>query len=174
MAGKSKLIILSEAYEGQKIRELTGDLYTIGRVEEQDICIPDHTVSTNHCELRKNPDGSYMVQDLGSSNGTRINGERIEAQNLTHSDMLQVGGIEILYHCDDESLATGQSAQTGIDLENTAGGLQMQDLGNVSPLKKGGKKSSSKAITIAIYVTIGIVVLVVLIAGGKLLLKMLG
>ena len=131
----SKLIILSEQLEGQKIHELSEQMYNIGRIEERSVCIPDTTVSTTHCELVRNEEGSYRVVDLGSSNGTRINGALITGQTLNHSDMLQVGGIEILYHSDDEDGGTGQTAATGINLEDTAGGSQIQDLGNVDPFK---------------------------------------
>ncbi len=167
-----KLIILSEQFEGQKIHELSDQMYSIGRIEERSICIPDTTVSTNHCELVRNEDGSYRVVDLGSSNGTRINGVLITEQSLNHSDMLQVGGIEILYHSDDEDHGEGQNATTGINLEDTAGGLQIQDLGNVDPFKKGNKKGNSKIVKIVLTATFSILGLIVLLFLGKLILKM--
>ena len=88
-------------------------------------------------------------------------------------DILQVGGIEILYHCEDDSLNTGQVAQTGINLEDTAGGLQIQEMGNVNPFSKGGKKDSSKMVSIVMYACMAIVAVAVIIFGGRLLLKLI-
>ena len=171
---KPKIIILSDSYSGQKLHDLTEPSYSIGRVEDQSICIPDTTVSSQHAELILLEDGNYMAKDLGSSNGTRVNGNRITEQVLQHSDILQVGGIEILYHCDDDSLSTGQVAQTGINLEDTAGGLQIQQMENVSPLSKGGgNKDKSKAVTFALYGFLALAAVIVIVFAFRLVLKLM-
>jgi pSer/pThr/pTyr-binding forkhead associated (FHA) protein len=164
----SKLIILSEQHEGQRIYQISEPVYTIGRTEDQSVCLPDSTVSTNHCKLIRNENGSYRVVDLDSSNGTRINGEEISEETLKHSDMLQVGGIEILYNSDDEAVSEDQGVDTGINIEDSAGGLQIQEMGNVNPFKKE-KNNVAKAVSIAIFSVLGLIVLLFL---GKLLVKM--
>ena len=104
MAGTLKIIILSEQLRGQSV-ELVKDEYTIGRTEDCDICIPDPTVSSPHATLVKTDDGVYEARDAGSSNGTRVNGVRIDqaGKPLAHSDILQVGGVEMLYDSWDQS-----------------------------------------------------------------------
>ena len=167
-----KLIILSEQHEGQKIYQLSEPVYTIGRIESQAICLPDTTVSTNHCELIRNENGSYRVVDLGSSNGTRINGEEISEETLKHSDMLQIGGIEICYNSDYEAVSEGQVGNTVINIDDSAGGLQIQEMGNVNPFKKGKKDTNKvvKVVSIAFFSVLGLIVLLYL---GKLFMKMM-
>lgn len=104
MAQTPKLIILSEQLRGQSF-ELAKDEYTIGRGEDCDICIPDPTVSVLHATLVKTDDGTYEARDVGSENGTRVNGRRIgqAGQILVNSDLVQVGGVEMLYDSYDQS-----------------------------------------------------------------------
>ncbi len=168
-----KLIVLSEQIAGNKLHHLTDEVYIIGRTEDQSICIPDTTVSTQHCELRRNEDGTYNAIDLGSSNGTRINGIKITEQKLLHSDILQVGEIEVMYHNEDENVSAGQNAQTGINLEDTAGGLQIQDMGNVNPLKKGATAGDGKKARLVIYALIALLAIIVAVLAGTFILKLL-
>ena len=53
----------------------------IGRTPDNDIALPDLHVSRHHAELRRNPDGSWELVDVGSHGGTFVNGKRI-----THAD----------------------------------------------------------------------------------------
>ena len=133
-----KLIVLSEQLRGQ-VFELTGDTYSIGRVEERDICIVDATVSTHHADLVRNDDGLYTVKDLGSTNGSRVNGMRIEEQMLVNSDILQIGSIEMLFDCDDKSptsvFGKDASSKTQINLNDT---IKLESLSNKDPYNKGG------------------------------------
>ena len=163
MAGTAKLIVLSEQVQTQKMYELSERIYTIGRTDDQKICLPDSTVSSQHCELIRNEDGSFNVQDLGSSNGTRINGVRITQQRLEHSDILQVGNIEILYHSEETSSAIGQSSpHTGINLENTENGIPINEMVNVNPFKKDKKKIDKKKVNLFITLSFALLIVVVL------------
>ena len=56
----------------------------IGRQPDNDIALTeDLQVSRHHAELRRNPDGSFEIIDLGSHGGTYVNGERITRKQLT-------------------------------------------------------------------------------------------
>ena len=159
-----RVIILSEIMRG-KTYELTGDSYRIGRTDVNAICIPDGTISTFHCELIKDGDG-YVARDQNSTNGTRINGIRITEQRLCNSDILQVGGIEILFDCEDKANTTSITTQTAIDLENNAGKFVTNSLSNIDPTKTGvageQPQNKSKAMFLVIIAVLVIVVAVLL------------
>jgi len=63
----------------------------IGRTPDNDIALADLDVSRYHAELRRNPDGSLEIVDLGSHNGTYVNGKRITRKMLTEQDTISIG-----------------------------------------------------------------------------------
>jgi hypothetical protein len=64
----------------------------IGRQPDNDIALTgDLDVSRHHAELHRNPDGSFEIIDLGTHNGTYINGERITRKMLTGQDIISIG-----------------------------------------------------------------------------------
>ena len=166
-----RVIILSEIMRG-KTFELTKELYTIGRTEDKDICIPDSTISTLHCELIQDSEG-YTAYDKNSTNGTRINGIRISEQRLCNSDILQVGGIEILFDCEDKANTTSITTQTAIDLETSAGSFVGGSLNNIDPTKKesgsiGSGNSKGGAFTAAIVALVLLVLVLFYFLGVRL------
>ncbi len=69
---------------------LTKPVTAIGRWEDNDVVITDRWVSRYHAEIRREGD-DYLVQDLGSKNGTLVNGQRIAAPTrLADGDQIQV------------------------------------------------------------------------------------
>lgn len=66
---------------------------TVGRRESADIVLRFPNVSGNHCELSL-VDGFWYVKDLGSSNGTKVNGTRVSEQRLEPGDTLSVAKHE--------------------------------------------------------------------------------
>jgi sigma-B regulation protein RsbU (phosphoserine phosphatase) len=70
---------------------------TIGRSARNDVCIPDPFASRVHAEVRREGD-QYLIQDLGSANGTYYNGSRLEqVEPLTHGGRIQIGETEIVF-----------------------------------------------------------------------------
>ncbi|HYY97761.1 MAG TPA: SpoIIE family protein phosphatase [Pyrinomonadaceae bacterium] len=70
---------------------------TIGRSARNDVCIPDPFASRVHAEVRREGD-QYLIQDLGSANGTYYNGSRLEqVAPLTHGGRIQIGETEIVF-----------------------------------------------------------------------------
>src|SRR4051794_31433809 len=64
----------------------------IGRAPDNDLAFDDILVSRHHAELSLAPDGSVLVRDLESSNGTFLNGRRIESEPVASGDFIGVGG----------------------------------------------------------------------------------
>jgi phosphoserine phosphatase RsbU/P len=70
---------------------------TIGRSARNDVCVPDPFASRVHAEVRREGD-QYLLQDLGSANGTYYNGSRLEQPAvLTHGSRIQIGETEIVF-----------------------------------------------------------------------------
>ena len=63
----------------------------IGRRPDNDIVVADLGVSHHHAELRRSPDGRYSIIDLGSHNGTYVNGTRVSQQELNEGDIIAIG-----------------------------------------------------------------------------------
>jgi len=74
--------------------ELRPGVNRLGRRSDNDFQIDDPTVSSVHCELRVNGD-SIVVRDLGSSNGTFINGQQVREGTLGLGETLALGEVEL-------------------------------------------------------------------------------
>jgi pSer/pThr/pTyr-binding forkhead associated (FHA) protein len=72
--------------------ELVGDVVTIGRSPSNDLVIDDPTVSAQHASLTKSPSG-YRLKDLGSTNGTQINGVCITDAELKDGAEIRFGYV---------------------------------------------------------------------------------
>jgi len=63
----------------------------IGRRPDNDIVVHDLGVSKAHAELKMSPTGRYQILDLGSHNGTYVNGQRVNQAELTEDDIVSIG-----------------------------------------------------------------------------------
>jgi hypothetical protein len=70
---------------------LSAETTRIGRHPDNDIVLAKLDVSRHHAELRRNPDGSVEIIDLGSHHGTYVNGEQITHKVLTEQDGITIG-----------------------------------------------------------------------------------
>ena len=71
-------------------RGLGAEPFQVGRMGECDLTLADPNVSRRHAELRP-VDGSWVVVDLGSMNGTRVNGRPVTEQRLVDGDEIAIG-----------------------------------------------------------------------------------
>jgi diguanylate cyclase (GGDEF)-like protein len=104
--------------------DLRGGTLTIGRLDELEIPCTADGVSRRHAQLRCQPDGSWAVADLGSTNGTYVNDERVAGERvLREGDQVQIGtatakflsasNAEAAYH-DEVYRRTVMDALTGV------------------------------------------------------------
>lgn len=103
-----KLII--EDDEGRKtVVPFVREEITIGRQEGNTIRLTERNVSRRHARLLRQ-NGRVVVEDLGSSNGTRINGERISGQSaIKDGDLLQIGDYDLALQ-NEAALAASKAA----------------------------------------------------------------
>lgn len=92
--------------EGVRRMDLTGGGVTVGKGPGNDIVLDDARVSRLHASLEKFAEG-WCVNDLGSSNGTFVNGERIWGPHrLRHGDEIRVGQTRLLFRSTDDAVAS--------------------------------------------------------------------
>jgi pSer/pThr/pTyr-binding forkhead associated (FHA) protein len=77
-------------------RILPGAIRTLGRATGADFIVDAALVSRVHCRVTALPDGELEVRDLQSTNGTFVNGQRIDVARLGPGDRLQVGRMELV------------------------------------------------------------------------------
>jgi hypothetical protein len=87
----------------------------IGRHSTNDIPLPDRTVSKRHAVIGR-VRGQAVVKDLGSRNGTFVNGQRVEKAILSCGDRLKVGSVMLRFFQEDET-PTGKDAENTITLQ---------------------------------------------------------
>ncbi|MFC5800041.1 FHA domain-containing protein [Streptomyces formicae] len=73
------------------VRPLPARTVRIGRAADNDLVIDDLVVSRRHAELRARPDGTYEIADLGSHNGTYLNGSRVTRAQVNENDIVGIG-----------------------------------------------------------------------------------
>ena len=76
--------------------DLVGPL-TVGRLAECDIVLQGDGVSRRHCQFELSPEEVWQVRDLGSRNGTALNGRRVAVHPLRHGDVVRVGRFELRF-----------------------------------------------------------------------------
>jgi pSer/pThr/pTyr-binding forkhead associated (FHA) protein len=91
---------ITDGYDGQSFRILPGAVRTLGRAPGADFIVDAALVSRVHCRLTALPGGELEVRDLESTNGTFVNGRRVEVAQLASGDRLQVGRLELVAQLD--------------------------------------------------------------------------
>lgn len=89
--------------DGAVIREysIDKDSISIGRKHGNDIQLNDLTISGRHSLVTK-VGGNIFIDDLGSTNGTLLNGARVAKSKLHHSDVIQVGNYQFTFFSHEE------------------------------------------------------------------------
>jgi pSer/pThr/pTyr-binding forkhead associated (FHA) protein len=101
-----KLVLLSPGMTGRS-HELKLDKTTLGRVDDNTIPISSPTVSGHHCEILLRG-SEVVVRDLGSTNGTYINGEKVSESALKISQILRLGEVEMRLESEQSAPASKQ------------------------------------------------------------------
>lgn len=87
---------VTEGLPERTFRIVPGGVRTIGRATGADFIVDAALVSRVHCRVTALPDGGLELRDLDSTNGTFVNGQRIETARLASGDRIQVGRVELV------------------------------------------------------------------------------
>ena len=120
----AKLLVQESGAEPREFELMDAEVH-IGRELDNALRIPDPSISRHHCVIRKSGAG-YEIQDLQSSNGVLINGNRVQASPLKHGDRITLGQIHITF--DDPAAAKDEGATVAIQAlgaDSPAGTVRM-------------------------------------------------
>src|SRR5678816_4637549 len=117
------------------------EIVYVGRGLECAIRTDDGMVSRRHAQFRME-NGRFVVEDLGSANGTHLNNTRIQKQALGHTDIIQCGSLVIRF-VDEGGVPNvvrqvQQGAAPGGAPPPKKGGTMVLDRGDAPPLAGGG------------------------------------
>jgi pSer/pThr/pTyr-binding forkhead associated (FHA) protein len=104
---------------------LDKEIVTIGRSPDSLIQLQCESVSSHHGMIKQGADG-FLVQDLGSSNGTKVNGAPIEEAQLNDGDRVSFGGVQTVFYAGeapaepDPVIAAGSAATIPVPAPNLA------------------------------------------------------
>lgn len=92
--GLAELVVAKGPSTGERFALYKEDIW-IGRDPDNDIFLNDVTVSRRHAKVSKET-GRFKVSDVGSLNGTYLNGERVDDAELRHGDELWIGKYKLI------------------------------------------------------------------------------
>jgi len=108
----AKLIVLSGSLCGEALA-LSAPQTAIGRDPDNHFSIADQLLSRRHCTVEAAP-GGFVIRDLGSANGTYVNGTAVRERALEHGDRIRAGNSVLLFV---DAEPTDASVACGIDID---------------------------------------------------------
>ena len=86
---------------------------TLGRLPECELALADSGVSRRHAEVRRGPDNTWVVADLGSTHGTKLNGLRLDSpRQLKDGDEITVGSTSVRFEAAPVGTGAGRTGAT--------------------------------------------------------------
>ncbi len=163
----AKLVVISDP---NRVYELNDEKVTVGRLTDNLISLEDDAISSYHAELNRNG-AEYIVRDLNSTNGTRVNGQRIVESNLTHGDTVHFGLLELQYLSAVNGAARPLPAANKklVDLSSTSMSIKRStSFTNTSPFAKQKGKHNK-----VFFLVLGALILVSLVMVGFVIYRIL-
>jgi transcriptional regulator with GAF, ATPase, and Fis domain len=123
------LVVVSGSARGKRVK-LTERL-TVGKAADNDLVLPDDTVSRHHCELERTPLG-IIVRDLGSTNHTRVGRTAVREAVIESGSTIVVGSVELLLRGEpnrmqvlpSEATSFGEALGTSLSMRQIFGILE--------------------------------------------------
>ncbi len=106
---KCQLVVL-EGPDKNKKMTLNKNLTSIGKRENNDLLLSDKTVSRNHLEIEYTSD-SFLLKDMGSTNGTYLNGSKVKEAYLAPGDTIKIGNTLLEFVAFDEKVSIEPSTK---------------------------------------------------------------
>jgi pSer/pThr/pTyr-binding forkhead associated (FHA) protein len=167
----AKLVIQNQGMTGRAC-ELHTDRTTIGRVEDNTFQIADPSVSSHHCEVHLRG-SDIFIRDLNSTNGSFINGNKIEESILKPGQTLRLGQVELKLEEEGAASTAPAPGSTPAPMKKPVDATMLMPRGvSLDQLEKSGERPpgfdktfSKKTNKVNKYfIIIGIVVVIVIVA----------
>ena len=141
--------------------DLTDSLITIGRISENALQIEDVSVSSRHAQLTLDASGDYILRDLGSTNGTELNGKELEPQTdhrLQDGDKVRFGKIDASYKSENpaEARPLPEAEEVAAVVAETS--MRPADFSNASPFQTKKKKKDPTGVAIVAFAVVSVLV----------------
>jgi transcriptional regulator with GAF, ATPase, and Fis domain len=123
------LVVVSGSARGKRVK--LGERLTVGKAADNDLVLPDDTVSRHHCELERTPLG-IIVRDLGSTNHTRVGRTAVREAVIESGSTIVVGSVELLLRGEpnrtqvlpSEATSFGEALGTSLSMRQIFGVLE--------------------------------------------------
>jgi phosphoserine phosphatase RsbU/P len=128
------LVFVAGPNAGRRYKLGDGD-YVIGRRSDCQIFVPDMRVSRQHARLRRE-NGSWQLDDLGSNNGTFVNGARIQHALIKHQDEIQIANNRIRVEMPSDTASDRMALESNVtivEVHNSAVWTAQPDAGLLRP-----------------------------------------
>ena len=146
-AADAKLTIVDGKDSGKNI-EITKDEILAGRSLDNDFVISDISVSRKHFKIKKEGD-RFVISDMGSGNGIKVNGSKTTSATLSDGDIISVGARQIKFEILNPDLKPKQQRTTKQTMPTN------YDQEEEEPVKKGSSPLVLVAIIVVILIGIG-------------------
>jgi adenylate cyclase len=134
----ARLIITTEGRDLQVVE--LGERLTIGRSTSSGLVLDEKTASRNHAEIRRVGRRRYQLADVGSANGTWLNGSRITVpKDLNDGDQIQVGAVRMKFVApSDPQVSHSKTAASGtvLDIRNEVVVVLISDVRNYTTMSE--------------------------------------
>jgi DNA-binding NtrC family response regulator len=97
-----KLVVLKGSQRGKEF-VISGDVIRIGKVEGNDLVLPEETVSRVHCEILRDAKG-HLLRDLQSTNGTFLDGAEIREAYIRAGSVITIGAVQLKFQPFEERI----------------------------------------------------------------------
>ena len=124
---------------GEVVHELTEDRISVGRTDDNAIPINDPSISVHHAEFVLTS-GEYLLRDLGSTNGIRVNGKPVNDARLCPGDRIRFGSVEGVYEPDAKAASSLPPLEEALPVPAEQS-LRPSDFGNASPFARKARKT---------------------------------
>lgn len=135
--------------------DLPEEKTSVGRISENQLHIPDDSVSSRHAEIFFE-NANFYVRDSDSTNGTFVNGSKIQGAVLNHGDEVRFGSVSCLFLSENTDSATTEAADIQKQQKPTIQSVRPESFTSSSPIPRNRNGKNLSPLAVASAALIGI------------------